>query len=301
MCIVIVIFYALLVLFSDIQQSSYQWANINFLYVPLILGVHLVVIFMRGIRQKLFLDSLGIRISFKNNIVLHMAGLSMIMTPGGSGEVIKSHFLEKNYEQPYTKTIPIVLAEKYHDLLAVISIMLVMLLFRNSLESQIVVGVMSILLGGIFLIVKKHGIFKTTVSKISKIWILNKLFTNVDSTHNILYTLSQNKTFLLGWMIGIVIWSLDAFTIYLSFHVFGLDYSFIDSTLLMYTAIIAGAISFLPGGVGVTELSMVGLLVKSGITLSVASSLTLFIRLTTLWFSTIIGIIVLKFVMIKKK
>jgi len=52
----------------------------------------------------------------------------------------------------------------------------------------------------------------------------------------------------------------------------------------------------LPGGIGITEFGMLGLLLKSGTDVTTTSALILFIRFTTGWFYTILGIISTKFV-----
>ena len=46
----------------------------------------------------------------------------------------------------------------------------------------------------------------------------------------------------------------------------------------------------MPGGLGATELSTIGILSLQGISLSIATSSTLLIRLMTLWFATALGL-----------
>ena len=50
----------------------------------------------------------------------------------------------------------------------------------------------------------------------------------------------------------------------------------------------------LPGGIGLTEGGMVGLLLLEGIDYTSAISVVLLVRIVTLWFSVGIGLIVLK-------
>ena len=44
---------------------------------------------IRSIRQKIFFDSLDIKLSLKQNIKLYFAGMALMVTPGASGELIK--------------------------------------------------------------------------------------------------------------------------------------------------------------------------------------------------------------------
>ena len=57
---------------------------------------------------------------------------------------------------------------------------------------------------------------------------------------------------------------------------------------------VVGTILFIPGGLGVLELGMTGLLLQSGVVISTASALVLFIRFMTTWSTVIAGIIALK-------
>ena len=82
-------------------------------------------IFVKSLRQYFFLKQISIKISFKENIIIYLAGLSMIISPGGMGEIIKSHFLRENHNISISKTSPIVLIERYHDALAIFSILVI--------------------------------------------------------------------------------------------------------------------------------------------------------------------------------
>ena len=59
-------------------------------------------------------------------------------------------------------------------------------------------------------------------------------------------------------------------------------------------SVIAGALSFIPGGVGIIEGSLGGLLSVQGIELSVAIAVGVIIRFFTLWYTVIVGFFALK-------
>lgn len=58
-------------------------------------------------------------------------------------------------------------------------------------------------------------------------------------------------------------------------------------------AMLVGALSFLPGGLGGTEATMTGLLVLKGMALPQAVAATVIIRLATLWFAVALGLVAL--------
>ena len=56
---------------------------------------------------------------------------------------------------------------------------------------------------------------------------------------------------------------------------------------------LAGALSFMPGGLGGAEAVMIALLTLNGVPMPVAVAATVFIRLATLWFAVVIGLVAL--------
>jgi hypothetical protein len=81
--------------------------------VPILLSFTLGA-YIKGIRQLFFLRKIGIKINLRQNTLIYFAGLSMLFTPGGIGQMIKSRFL-LNYSEPISKTIPVIIIERYHD------------------------------------------------------------------------------------------------------------------------------------------------------------------------------------------
>ena len=76
------------------------------------------------------------------------------------------------------------------------------------------------------------------------------------------------------------------------------DISTIDylKVLSIYaTSILVGAVSFIPGGIGITEGTLAGLFTIEGVGVSTALILSVMIRIFVLWYSVSIGFISLKF------
>ena len=292
--IISALFYTIFSLITDIQKISNEFASINIFYIPLILGFHFLAMGIRSIRQKVFFDSLNIKLSTKQNIKLYFAGMSLMVTPGGSGELIKNRILKEKFGHSYTKTIPVLLAEKYHNMLSVIPILFFFLLFKESYEILIITSIIAVILFCIFLIVKNQKLCLNTMSKIPRKWILKEIPDNTSSFYDSLLILFKGKTVFSGLSIGIIAWLADAVAVYFCFLAFDLNFDFIYTTLTNFAPMIVGTILFIPGGLGVLELGMTGLLLQSGIMISTASALVLFIRFMITWSSVIVGIFALK-------
>jgi uncharacterized protein (TIRG00374 family) len=76
---------------------------------------------------------------------------------------------------------------------------------------------------------------------------------------------------------------------------FGIDIIDYFSVVSIYaSSLILGAASFIPGGLGVAEGSLVGMLNAQGVEISMAFVLVVLIRIFTLWYGVIAGFISLK-------
>jgi uncharacterized protein (TIRG00374 family) len=73
----------------------------------------------------------------------------------------------------------------------------------------------------------------------------------------------------------------------------GADIPLAFAVFVYALAMLAGAVSFMPGGLGGAEAVMVGLLVWKGMSNADAVAATVLIRLATLWFAVAIGALML--------
>ncbi len=98
-----VIFYVGFILYSDFNNFLQSISTFKLEYLFPIFALFLFATFVKGIRQQYLSKTVGISIPFKKNILLHYAGFRMTMTPGGSGELIKTYYLKKNMVMKYQK------------------------------------------------------------------------------------------------------------------------------------------------------------------------------------------------------
>jgi uncharacterized protein (TIRG00374 family) len=89
-----------------------------------------------------------------------------------------------------------------------------------------------------------------------------------------------------------VSWFFECLAAYVCVRGLSLDLSLGDTVIVFTIGSLAGALSFLPGGLGVAEASMIGLIrVLGNTSRAAAAAATLLIRLATLWFAVALGVI----------
>jgi len=252
-------------------------------------------VFVKGMRQYYLLNSSNIRISLKENIVIYISGLSLIFTPNGIGEMIKSKFFKDRHKIPIKKTLPIIMMELYHELLGVVTIIAVTILFYNSIEAKIALFFGSFILILIYTVLRYHKKLQSFKRFIIKIKLFERIIKGGEESQKSLYLLTSAKKMSITWLFTIVSMVFELSAIYLIFRSFGIyQLDFILESQLYLTSLLLGQISFLPNGVGITDVSFIGMLSARKLDLASATAVVLVIRFIGLWFKTSIGFIAIK-------
>jgi uncharacterized protein (TIRG00374 family) len=95
---------------------------------------------------------------------------------------------------------------------------------------------------------------------------------------------------LFGFLTGLAGWGLEGVGLSVLGSMFPAAHLAVGVGVGIYAvAVLVGAISFLPGGLGSTEAVMTALLASQGLAVGDALLITILCRLVTLWFAVLIG------------
>ena len=283
------IFYVVFIAYSDFQEFSTTISNFDYSYLPIIVVFVFIGIVIKSLRQQLLYKQIGINIPFKTGILLYITGLSMILTPGGSGELIKSYYLKKRFGYPLAKSFPTVVIERLLDLTAVAGILLMVGLI---LDYNYIILSMTALLSILIVIFasgKKKKLFNLLLSVLQKIPILKKQSVSFSESYEIFGELTSSKIITKSAGVSFFAWIIDALMIYFIFIGFNLNFDIIFSTFAMYSSLLLGVLTMIPGGIGVTEVSFVEILKNEGVDTAVSTSLVILYRLVAFWSVTVLG------------
>ncbi len=294
-----VLFYVLLILLSDVEDISKSFLQIRIEFLSLIFALGFLSHVVKSFRQKDLLGMVGEKIPSLQNMIIYMSGLSLVTTPGGAGTFIKSVYLKKIFNIPTEKSIAVIFLERYHDLLAGTSIILVTLLIHFGLVSMSLVVVSLLLLGMMYLLVKSQKVFLSIYSRLQKIRFVTKNLHEIGPNKSF-SILTNPKNMARGWLFSILGWGIDSLSVYVVFLALNVDLGYLLTTQIYLTSLGYGILSLLPGGIGVSEGVADLLLVRQGLELSVAALLVILMRLCTVWFATGVGIIFTRIVLKQK-
>ena len=99
------------------------------------------------------------------------------------------------------------------------------------------------------------------------------------------------RVILIAISLSLPAWGAEALAFHLLLEMMNYPVPMSFSAFVYGIGMLAGALSFMPGGLGGTEATMVGLLTLNGMSDPVAIAATVVIRLTTLWFAVLLGLI----------
>lgn len=295
------LFYAAMLFFSDVSKISENFykMNLGIYIVSLILITSSIVI--RGIRFFIIMKSLDIPISLKECILVFTSGLAFSLTPGGIGTGIKSLILKEKFGKSLSSTSPVMIFEKWLEIFSNIIIIGMLLFWFNYTSSQIVFFIGLALCVFSIIIFKKQSKLIFLNFLLRRLRLSEKISFNHDEYYKTSSILFNPKNLFKTMSITIVNNLIILFAIFLIFQSFSIPIDVLDSGQLYYTSITLGILSFIPGGIIVTEGGLLGLLLNHGIEISLVSTLVLSIRFQTFWYTTILGFIALKWTIYSNK
>jgi uncharacterized protein (TIRG00374 family) len=292
--LLIVIFYVGFILYSDFDDFIESISKFRLEFLLPVFGLLLLATLVKGIRQQIFFKTIGISIPFKKNVLLYYAGFSMTLTPGGSGELIKSIYLKERYKYSLSKSLPIFFIERFYDLLGFITIVTFTLFFIQMIEVTILIIFVIMMTIMIYITINSKFVFRIISKILNKIPIFKKYVNTLDESLDSFQLLTSTKNIAKNWSLTTLSFVIYAIGFYLIFLGFDVHLEILFTTFVTFSSILFGYLSFLPGGVGVTEISVVGFLTNEGISLSLATSIMVMFRLSGWLFLTVVGLITTK-------
>ena len=286
--------YAIFLLISDFSIISEKISNFKTNYLPLILLLVSVSWIPMIVKWHFLLKNCEIDVPLRKSIAVFFAGIAFEITPGQIGSLIKSQLLKTSSNIPRTKTVPIVVVEKVYDLIGAVLASIIGIVILGMEPHLIVIAIL--VLVTIFFFVYYRPASEIFFKQITKRKFFSKYVENISDFYEIVHKSTNVKVATICILLALTYWfmvSAAAYYTLIAFDVNLLDYL---KVLAIYaTSTLLGAISFIPGGIGITEGTLAGLLTLEGIGVSTALILSVMIRIMTLWYLVCIGFIALKF------
>jgi uncharacterized protein (TIRG00374 family) len=276
---------------GDVRHLGDALAGFEWWALAVALALALGNYVLRFVRWQLYLARREVRVPVTSSALVFGAGLSLSITPGKLGELVKAYLLREMHDVPATQTAPIVVAERVTDLIALVVVGLVGVARYGLAPTFVAVAAALVAVGLVLLAWTRPTL--ALVDFITRPDKLRRLREPLRETLAHLAELCRPGTLIAATAIAIPAWGCECLGFGIICNAFpGAHVDYGLAAVIYAGTTIAGALSFLPGGLGVTEGAMTIALVEY-MSRASASAATLLTRLATLWFAVALGIVFL--------
>ena len=239
---------------------------------------------LRFAKWHFYLRCLEIPLRWAPSLKVFVAGFTMAISPGKVGEVLKALLVRSLVGTPVSRTTSAVVAERLTD---VAGLVLLGGLGMTALPHG------PLLLGGVALaLVAAVAVLRTpAVGRPARHLLPVRL---VEPVRLFVYAgraLFAPRALAVALPLSVASWFLECLAFSLILDALGVILPLRSATFVYAFAMLAGAVSMLPGGLGVAEGSLTALLAGLGAPLPAAAAATLLVRVVSLWLAVTLGVI----------
>jgi len=292
--IAVVIGVAALSMVGDLRHLGDALAEFHWSAFAAALGLALLNYTLRWLRWQFYLARQAVRVPAASSAVVFGAGLSLSITPAKLGELLKSYLLREMHGVPAPRTAPIVVAERVSDLVALL-VLAVLGVAAYGVASSLVIAAAALVGLGLVLLAWPRPT-RALIDLVTRPAKLRGLRAPLHETLGNLAALCRPAPLALATLIAVPSWACECVGFALVCNAFPDAHVALGLAFVIYAGTtIAGALSFLPGGLGVTEGAMTLALVGGAAHFRKADAVaaTLVTRLATLWFAVALGVVFL--------
>ena len=278
-------------LYSDVGKLAANLSTIHFGALALAVVLASANYAIRFVRWQYYLRRLDVHVPAGESALVFLAAFVMSVTPGKVGEMFKSLLLFESRGTPIARTAPIVVAERLTDLVALV---VLCALGSFSLENGPRIAIVfAVLVSAILVACAYRPLGELALRIAARTPLVKKLAPKLRDAYESLHVMTRPAPLAVGTSLAVVAWALETLGLWVIVRGFpGCGISLPASAFTYATSTIAGALAMMPGGLGVTEAGMTGMLQALGgaeITPAVATAATILVRIATLWWAVAVG------------
>ena len=246
-------------------------------------GLCLLSYVLRGLRWRFWMAHYGRHFGWVEGLRLYLAGYTFTPTPGNVGEAMRGLLLTKR-PLPLLQSLAIFGAERLADLLCLLLLCVPALLWlvkHSALDGMTGWLIALALLALLVLAVLMRVVWRNRQRLLQRFGWLQEAWVCLSVRPLVWFGLT-----LTAWTAqGVAVWLICK----------ALDVHMLPVTAIGFYAVamVAGALSALPAGLGGMELVLTSLLVAQSASTAEALSITVLTRLLTLWLAVAIGMLAL--------
>jgi len=283
---------AALVLLADAGETLRALGGMNLAWLPLLLVFSVANYITRFGKWEYFLRLLGLRLRTADSLGIFVGGFVFSITPGKLGEVFKSFLVREIDGAPISRTAPVVFAERFTDLGGLLILASAGVIGSRQGGFAWIAGLALLVL--LFALISSRRVEDLVLRLLARLGPLGRRADAMVRALESARALLRPRDLPALLALSTVSWFWECWALVFAARAFGAELALGEAVFIYSLATLAGALAFLPGGLGVTEGSLALLLVgRAGLERGVAAASTMVIRAATLWFAVAIGVVAL--------
>lgn len=242
----------------------------------------------RIIRWRWYLRCLGYPLPRRFATLTFLAGFAYTLSPGKVGEIVRARYYVP-LGIPLRDVAAAFFAERLLDVIAMAALAALLIASLPAYHYAIVLIVAAVML---LLAVLAAAPWRAILARCERLSAgpLRKALLGVTSTLAATRPLFTPGALLVGFLLGLLAWGAEGVGLsVLAGASVGSQLNLMAAVGIYAIAVLIGAVSFLPGGLGSTEAVMTTLLVARGFPMGDSIFITLACRFLTLWLAVVLG------------
>lgn len=284
--------YGISVVATDLQAVGSAMVKLGMAGWGIILGLSLVNYGLRFMRWQGFLVRLGYRVPVVPSLAYYLGGFAFTTTPGKAGEAIRSLYLKRR-GVTYVHSLAALFAERFIDLVAMVILALSAAWAYSAARWPVLL--LSVVILAVLPLAHHSGVHRWLDKRLvqlssQRVKTLGSHFLDLLRSSA---KLMRSTPLYLGLILGLAAWGAEGIAFHVILESLDIPVGLGLAIGIYAVSVLAGALSFIPGGLGSTEAVMGLLLMLSGADTATAVAATLICRIATLWFAVAIGLLVI--------
>ena len=225
---------------------------------------------------------------------MFLGGFALTVTPGKMGEAVKALLLRESRGIPAARTAPIVIAERFTDLAALL-LLAAFGAFTFDVDRRFLVAAAVLISSGL-IVLSVPPLARAVLALLGRLPGVKRFSGKLEEFYANTAILLRPAPIGVAVVLSTISWYFECLAFWVVVRGFpGATLSHEAATFIYAAMTIVGALAFVPGGLGVTEGGMLTLLGKlgAGTGKGVAAAATFITRLCTLWFAVVVGLVAL--------
>ena len=289
-----------LALFADLRELGDALATFDWWLTIPIVGLTLLNYGLRFAKWQLYLDRIGVRaLSVGPSALAFLSAFSMSITPGKVGELVKAVYVRRLTGTPASRVTAVIAAERLTDGLAMLGLAAIGL--TQFSYGRPLLGLAAIAGVGVVVLLRRPTLLHRLVVLMGRLPVVGpvvgRLAHHVEHFLDASNALYAPRLVVGSVVLGMLSWFAECVALFLVLVGLGQDATWhllLVATFVLSVSSVFGALSFLPGGLGIAEASITAMLIllvtDPAFTRGDAAAATILIRFATLWFSVLLGL-----------